>query len=87
MNAFAKEAQMSVAVFIVLFILSFAIIMIGFLMAPDSNSFSGALVGSSDLELFAQSKERGYKKALKWFMIILGCIIFVTTLLIRIYIK
>lgn len=87
MNAFAKEAQMSVAVFIVLFILSFAIIMIGFLMAPDSNSFSGALVGSSDLELFAQSKERGYKKALKWFMIILGCTIFVTTLLIRIYIK
>ena len=52
-------------VIVVLFLLSFLIILIGFLMAPDSNSFSGALVGSSDLELFANSKERGYKKALK----------------------
>lgn len=74
-------------VIVVLFLLSFLIILIGFLMAPDSNSFSGALVGSSDLELFAHSKERGYKKALKWFMIILGLVMFITTLLIRIYLK
>lgn len=71
----------------ILFILSFLIIVIGFLMAPDSNSFSGALVGSSDLELFSQTKEKGYKKFLKISMIVLGIIIFITALLIRIFIK
>lgn len=72
---------------IILFILSFIIIIIGFLMAPDSNSFSGALVGSSDLELFSQSKERGYKKFLKISMIVLGFLIFITSILIRIFVK
>lgn len=72
---------------IVLFIISFAIILVGFLMAPDSNSFSGALVGSSDLELFSQSKERGYKKFLKWAMITLGIALFITVLMLRIFIK
>lgn len=41
----------------ILFIISFLIIIVGFLMAPDSNSFSGAIVGSSDLRLFSQTKE------------------------------
>ena len=43
----------------ILLILSILMIIIGFLMAPDSNSFSGAIVGSSDLKLFSQSKEQG----------------------------
>lgn len=72
---------------IILFLLSVLIIIIGFLMAPDSNSFSGALVGSSDLELFSQSKERGYKKFLKISMIILGIALFITAILIRIFVK
>ncbi len=70
-----------------LFVISFLIIIIGFLMSPDANSFSGAIVGSSDLKLFSQSKEQGWKKFLKWSMIILGIIMFLTTLLIRIFIK
>ena len=41
----------------ILFIISFLIIIVGFLMGPDSNSFSGAIVGSSDLRLFLQTKE------------------------------
>jgi preprotein translocase subunit SecG len=50
---------------IILLSISVFLIFIGFLMAPDSNSFSGALVGSSDLELFNVSKEKGYKLFLK----------------------
>ena len=69
---------------IVLFILSFLMIIVGFLMAPDSNSFSGAIVGSSDLKLFSQSKEQGWKKFLKWTMIILGILMFIATILIRV---
>ncbi|MBR2022562.1 MAG: preprotein translocase subunit SecG [Mycoplasmataceae bacterium] len=70
----------------ILFIISFLIIIVGFLMAPDSNSFSGAIVGSSDLRLFSQTKEQGWKKFLKWTMIILGIIMFIVTILIRIFI-
>ena len=55
-------------------------------MGPDSNSFSGAIVGSSDLRLFLQTKEQGWKKFLKWTMIILGIIMFIVTILIRIFI-
>ena len=42
-----------------LFVISLLMIIVGFLMAPDSNSFSGAIVGSSDLKLFSQPKEQG----------------------------
>ena len=70
----------------ILFIISFLIIIVGFLMAPDSNSFSGAIVGSSDLRLFSQTKEQGWKNFLKWTMIILGIIMFIVTILIRIFI-
>lgn len=68
----------------ILLILSILMIIIGFLMAPDINTFSGAIVGSSDLKLFSQSKEQGWKKFLKWSMIVLGVLIFLTTLIIRI---
>lgn len=72
---------------VILFIISFLMIIVGFLMAPDSNSFSGALVGSSDLKLFSQTKEKGWKKFLKWSMIVLGLIIFSVTIIIRIYVR
>lgn len=72
---------------IILFIISFLMIIVGFLMAPDSNSFSGALVGSSDLKLFSQTKEKGWKKFLKWSMIVLGVLIFTITIIIRIYVR
>lgn len=72
---------------VILFIISFLMIIIGFLMAPDSNSFSGALIGSSDLKLFSQTKEKGWKKFLKWSMITLGIMIFIVTIIIRIFVK
>ncbi|MGL4183514.1 MAG: preprotein translocase subunit SecG [Metamycoplasmataceae bacterium] len=71
---------------IILFLLSFFIIVIGFLLSPYSNSFSGALVGSSDLELFSVSKEKGYKKFLKWSMILGGFTLMCCSIIIRIFI-
>lgn len=50
---------------ILLALLSVLIIVISLIMAPESNAFSGALVGSSDLELFRSSKELGFRKFLK----------------------
>ena len=55
----------SLVIIIILILISFALIFVSFLLAPDSNSFSGALVGSNDLDLFKVSKERGIKKVLK----------------------
>ncbi|ENY68677.1 Preprotein translocase, SecG subunit [Metamycoplasma auris 15026] len=72
---------------IILFIMSLGIIGISFMMAPDSNSFSGALVGSSDLDLFKVSKERGIKKVLKWSMISLGVLIFILAIVLRVVLK
>jgi len=48
-----------------MFVLSAILIIVSFIMSPESNGFSGALVGSSDLDLFKVSKERGAKKVLK----------------------
>jgi preprotein translocase subunit SecG len=52
-------------------------------MAPDSNSFSGALVGSSDLSLFKTKKERGTKVLLKRLMFLLGFSLMISSVIIR----
>lgn len=67
----------------ILFAVAIIIVVISFFMAPDSNSFSGALVGSSDLELFKQSKERGSKKLLKWAMFGFGILLMILAIVIR----
>ncbi|WP_036464133.1 preprotein translocase subunit SecG [Mycoplasmopsis sturni] len=72
---------------IILIVISFGIIVVSFLMSPDSNGFSGALVGSGDLELFKVSKERGVKKILKYSMFIFGVILFICAILMRFLIK
>ncbi|WP_406823213.1 preprotein translocase subunit SecG [Mesomycoplasma hyopneumoniae] len=59
------------------------IILISLLMSPHSNSFSGALIGSSDLDLFQISKERGFKKFTKWAMFVVGFIFLVLALVAR----
>lgn len=69
--------------FWVLFVVAIITIIISFIMAPDSNSFSGALVGSGDLDLFKQTKERGTKKLLKWAMFTFGILILVLSVVIR----
>nr|WP_318033095.1 preprotein translocase subunit SecG [Mycoplasmopsis cynos] len=56
-------------------------------MSPDSNGFSGALVGSGDLDLFKVSKERGIKKILKYSMMIFGFILLIASLLLRVFIN
>lgn len=67
----------------ILFAFALILIIVSFIMSPESNSFSGALVGSSDLELFKQSKERGSKKVLKWLMFIFGIALMIGSLIIR----
>lgn len=69
--------------FWILVVVAIAVIIISFIMAPDSNSFSGALVGSTDLDLFKQSRERGSKKALKWSMMWLGIMLIVIAVVVR----
>ncbi|MGY5139730.1 preprotein translocase subunit SecG [Mycoplasmopsis gallinarum] len=78
---------MLIAITTLLIIVSIFIIVISLLMSPDSNGFSGALVGSADLELFKTSKERGFKKVLKYSMIIAGFILLLFSIVIRIWIK
>lgn len=72
---------------VILLVISVFLIFIGFLMSPDSNSFSGALVGSSDLELFSVSKEKGYKKFLKWSMVISGLLLIIVVIIVRVYVN
>ncbi|TRM75991.1 preprotein translocase subunit SecG [Sulfolobus sp. A20-N-F6] len=49
----------------IIILISLCIMILSLLMSPHSNSFSGALVGSSDLDLFKVSKERGFRKFTK----------------------
>ncbi|WP_036452438.1 preprotein translocase subunit SecG [Mycoplasma buteonis] len=67
-----------------LIILGFFLVVISFLMSPDSNGFSGALVGSNDLDLFKNSKERGFKKFLKYSMMIGGLTLITLTVLLSV---
>lgn len=69
--------------FWILFSISILIITVSFVMSPESNSFSGALVGSSDLELFKEKKERGFKIFIKWSMFILGGLLMIGSIAVR----
>ena len=73
----------AIALTTILIIISFCILFLSLLLAPDSNSFSGALVGSNDLDLFKVSKERGIKKIIKWSMHTLGILLFVLAIVLR----
>ena len=77
----------SLAIIIILILISFALIFVSFLLAPDSNSFSGPLVGSNDLYLFKVSKERGIKKVLKWSMYSLGALLFILAIVLRVVLQ
>ena len=77
----------SLAIIIILILISFALIFVSFLLASDSNSFSGALVGSNDLDLFKVSKERGIKKVLKWSMYSLGTLLFILAIVLRVVLQ
>ena len=73
----------AIALTTILIIISLCILFLSLLLAPDSNSFSGALVGSNDLDLFKVSKERGIKKIIKWSMYTLGILLFVLAIVLR----
>lgn len=75
--------EQAIALTTILILISFCILFLSLLLAPDSNSFSGALVGSNDLDLFKVSKERGIKKIIKWSMYTLGILLFVLAIVLR----
>ena len=54
-----------ITMFWILFVFAILTIVTSLVMSPDADSFSGALVGSADLELFKEKKERGSKKIIK----------------------
>ena len=58
-------------------------IIVSLIMSPSSNSFSGAIVGSSDLDLFKQIKERGFNKWIKRLMLFLGFSMMILSIVIR----
>ncbi|QBF34781.1 preprotein translocase subunit SecG [Mycoplasmopsis phocirhinis] len=68
---------------IALIVVAIIIIIVSLIMSPDSNGFSGALVGSGDLELFKTSKERGVKKFMKWTMFAMGILVILLALIIK----
>ncbi|MCC3161133.1 MAG: preprotein translocase subunit SecG [Mollicutes bacterium PWAP] len=72
-------------IFYLLMAISIIIIIISFIMSPESNGFSGALVGSSDLELFKNKKEPRLTKILKWCMFSLGISLMVGSLVARVF--
>ncbi|QCZ36473.1 preprotein translocase subunit SecG [Mycoplasma nasistruthionis] len=72
----------ALAVFLVIF--AILIIIVSLFMSPDSNGFSGALVGSGDLELFKHSKERGIKKVLKYSMLVFAFILIIISIIVRV---
>ncbi|VEU59166.1 preprotein translocase subunit SecG [Mesomycoplasma neurolyticum] len=76
---------MSVFLVVILVIVSIIIMIVSLLMSPDSKGFSGALVGSSDLDLFKVSKEKGFKKIIKWIMFFAGFLLLVLTLISRLF--
>lgn len=69
--------------FWILFAIALLIIVVSLIMSPESNSFSGALVGSSDLELFKEKKERGSKIFIKWAMFGLGALLLIGAIIVR----
>lgn len=69
--------------FWILFAIALLIIVVSLIMSPESNSFSGALVGSSDLELFKEKKERGSKIIIKWSMFGLGALLLIGAIIVR----
>lgn len=75
---------MEITLLVILSIMSFVMIIVSLIMSPDSNGFSGALVGSGDLELFKFSKERGFKKFIKYFMMTCGILLIIFTILMRV---
>ena len=72
---------------IMLIIISISIIIVSLLTSADSKAFSGALVGSSDLDLFSESKARGTKKWLARLLFTLGILLMVSAIFLKFYVK
>ncbi|MCR8613423.1 MAG: preprotein translocase subunit SecG [Mycoplasma sp.] len=70
---------------IILIIISFCIIVTSLLMSPDAVNSMGSIVGSSDLDLFQESKDRGAKIIFKRAMLSFGIVLMIVTVVLKIY--
>ncbi|MDZ7293308.1 preprotein translocase subunit SecG [Mycoplasmopsis pulmonis] len=80
-------SAIAIVVLVFLVICSLLIIILSLITSPDSNGFSGALVGSGDLELFKFSKERGFKKFSKYAMFVLGFFVIILAILLKVLLQ
>lgn len=62
--------------------ISISMIIISFLMSPFSQNSLGSLVGSYDLDMFEVSKEKGYRKFLKYSMFLLGFLLILLSIIL-----
>lgn len=73
------------AISIIILIIAIFMVIVSILMSGDSVNNIGSLVGSSDLDLFKNSKDRGSKKWFNLIMLFLGMILIILSVVIKIY--
>lgn len=73
------------ALSVILLIVAFFMVAVSIMMSGDSVNNIGSLVGSSDLDLFKHSKDRGSKKWFNLIMLFLGLILIALSIVIKIY--
>lgn len=70
---------------IILMIVAVLLILLSLLQGGKTEGASGALTGSSGINLFANSKERGSEKVLSNLTMVIGILFFVLVLVRRIF--
>ncbi|AMC94617.1 preprotein translocase subunit SecG [Erysipelothrix larvae] len=67
-----------------LLIVSALLIILSLLQSGKSEGFTGAFTGSSSLNLFSNTKERGAEKVISRITMVTGCLYFVLVVIILI---
>ena len=75
-----------ITVAVIILIISIILLALSILTAGDSDNSMGSLVGSSDLDLFKETKERGTKKWLIRLLYIFGIIFIIVSVILKVLI-
>ena len=70
---------------IVLVIISVCLIILTLLQGGKSDGASGAITGSSKMNIFARTKERGSEKVVSYLTLGMGILFFIVTLIVKYY--
>lgn len=68
---------------IILMIVAVLLILLSLLQGGKTEGASGALTGSSGINLFANTKERGTEKFISNFTMVVGILFFVLVIIVR----